>query len=288
MGLVDDQGVVALEHPVALQLGEQDAVGHHLDAALLRRTVGEPHLVADGLPQLAAELLGDPLGDAAGRDPARLGVADHRSAGSGRLTATEREADLRQLRGLSRPRLAGDDHHLVVADRLRDVVATCRDRKVGREVDAHSAAILPVAGGRDQPDCSGQGSDQRDGVGLVVPVGLGMPSGAPLPTLLLAPLPPAFTLALVHHPGLGACHRRAGTGCVPDRSALRCRRPRHWRVRRHRARRGGRRRVPPRSRPAATTGGCATPASVVAPGVVGFVPCGGGAWASGGWLLMSS
>ena len=78
VGLVDDQGVVALEHPVALQLGEQDAVGHHLHAALLRRTVGEPHLVADGLPQLAAELLGDPLGDAAGRDPARLGVPDHR------------------------------------------------------------------------------------------------------------------------------------------------------------------------------------------------------------------
>ena len=28
--LVDDQRVVAAQHPVALDLGEQDAVGHHL------------------------------------------------------------------------------------------------------------------------------------------------------------------------------------------------------------------------------------------------------------------
>ena len=33
VGLVDDQGVVAAQHPVALDLGEQDAVGHHPDAA---------------------------------------------------------------------------------------------------------------------------------------------------------------------------------------------------------------------------------------------------------------
>ena len=150
VGLVDDQRVVALEHPVVLQLGEQDPVGHHLDATLFRRTVREPHLVADGLPQLSAELLGDALGDAARSDPARLGVADHRAALRAAVTAAQREADLGQLRGLSGARLPRDDHHLVVADRLGDVVTTGRDRQVGREVDTHSAAILPrrVNGGR--------------------------------------------------------------------------------------------------------------------------------------------
>ena len=143
VGLVDDQRVVALQITVALQLGEQDAVGHHLDAALLRRTVGEPHLVADRLPQLGAELLGDPLGDAARGDPARLGVADHAAALRAGSPAPEREADLRQLRGLPRPGLPGHDHDLVVPDRLGDVVTTRRDRQVGREVDAHSAGHSP-------------------------------------------------------------------------------------------------------------------------------------------------
>ena len=178
VGLVDDQGVVLLEHPVALQLGEQDAVGHHLHAALLRRTVGEPHLVADRLPQLGAELLGDPLGNAARSDPAWLGVPDHRPTGSCRVAAPEGEADLGQLRGLPGSRLPGDDHHLVVADRLRDVVAACRDRKVGREVDTHSVAILPAGVGHAQPDRfrSGPRGGQRDGVGRI---GVGIPGARP-------------------------------------------------------------------------------------------------------------
>ena len=62
-----------------LELGQQDAVGHHLHAALLRGAVGEPHLVADQVTELAAELLGDPLGHAPGGDPPGLGVPDHRA-----------------------------------------------------------------------------------------------------------------------------------------------------------------------------------------------------------------
>ena len=95
-----------------LQLGQQDAVGHHLDAALLRRTVGEPDLVADGLPQLAAELLGDPLRDAARGDPAGLGVtrpcrrprcpAGH-APGRGRSSAAAWSSRTRSRRPRSRP-----------------------------------------------------------------------------------------------------------------------------------------------------------------------------------------
>ena len=140
--LVDDQGVVAIEVAVALELGEQDAVGHHLHPALLRGPVGEPHLVADGLAPARCRA---PRRSARPRCGPRSG-----EAGCGRsclrLAATERQADLRQLRGLPRPRLPGHDHDLVVTDRLRDVVTTCRDGQLGREVDSHSAAIVPVWG----------------------------------------------------------------------------------------------------------------------------------------------
>ncbi len=71
--------------------------------------IRESHLVADDVAQLGAELLRDALGYRAGGDAARLGVAD--------AFAAEFERDLGDLRGLSRARLARDDHHLVVADR---------------------------------------------------------------------------------------------------------------------------------------------------------------------------
>ena len=92
VGLVDDDRVVAPEVTVPLELGEQDAVGHHLDQRVARRVVGEPHLVPDGATQLDPELLGDPFGDRPGRDPSGLGVAD------GALdAAAQLQADLRQL-----------------------------------------------------------------------------------------------------------------------------------------------------------------------------------------------
>ena len=122
--LVDDQRVVGTQHPVVLELGEQDAVGHQLDQGVRPRLVGEAHLVADRPAQLDPELLGDPLGDAARRDPARLRVADQPVH-----PAAELEADLRQLRGLARPGLPRHDHHLVVADRRGDVCPPCGDRE---------------------------------------------------------------------------------------------------------------------------------------------------------------
>ena len=82
-----------------------------LTRVALADLVGEPHLVADGLAELGAQLLGDPLGDRAGGEAARLGVADQPCD-----AAAELEADLRQLRGLAGPGLAGDDHDLVVPD----------------------------------------------------------------------------------------------------------------------------------------------------------------------------
>ena len=138
VGLVDDDRVVLAEVAVALQLGEQDAVGHQLDPAGLRRAVGEADLVADDVAELGAELLGDPLGHRARGDPARLGVADQLAALGRAEPAAELEADLRQLGGLPRPGLAGHDHDLVVADGRSDVVAACGDRELGGIGDLHN------------------------------------------------------------------------------------------------------------------------------------------------------
>ncbi len=126
MRLVEDQRVVAQQPPVALDLGEQDAVGHQLDQRAVADLVGEAHGVADGVAERGVQLVGDALGDGAGGQPARLGVAD-RAADA----AAELEADLGQLRGLARAGLAGDDDHLVRAIGLGDLVAPRADGQVG-------------------------------------------------------------------------------------------------------------------------------------------------------------
>ncbi len=141
VGLVDDDRVVAAQLPVALQLGEQDAVGHHLDPGVRRGPVGEAHLVAHLISQRDLQLGGEPLGDGPGRDPAGLGVPDH--AAPPTRAAAELEADLGQLGGLPRAGLARHHHDLVVADGRRDVVTSLTDRQLGREGDVHNAGDSP-------------------------------------------------------------------------------------------------------------------------------------------------
>src|SRR5579859_3467286 len=125
--LVDDQRVVAAQLPVPLHLGQQDAVGHHLDLGAVAGLVGEPHLVADRRADLGAQFLGDAFGYGAGRDPPGLGVAD--LAGD---TAAKLQADLRQLGRLPRAGLARDDDDLVVADRRGYLVLSLADREFRR------------------------------------------------------------------------------------------------------------------------------------------------------------
>ena len=77
VGLVDDDRVVGREQPVPADLGQQDAVGHDLHQGPVADGVGEANRVADGVAQADVELFGQPLGHRPGRDPPRLGVADH-------------------------------------------------------------------------------------------------------------------------------------------------------------------------------------------------------------------
>ena len=118
VGLVDDERVVAPEHAVTLQLGEQDAVGHHADQRVLADLVVEPHGEPDCCAERRTELVGHPCRNRACRDTARLCMADQTvdaTAGG--------EAQLRELRALAGSGLAGDDHNLVITDGRDELIA---------------------------------------------------------------------------------------------------------------------------------------------------------------------
>ena len=123
--LVEDERVVAQQAAVALDLGEQDPVGHQLDQGAVTGLIGEPDGVADRFAERGPQFVGDALGDRAGRQSPRLGVADGAPD-----TAAEFQADLRQLGGLARAGFAGDHHDLMRADRRGDLVAPLADRQV--------------------------------------------------------------------------------------------------------------------------------------------------------------
>ncbi len=124
VGFVDDDGVVGRQPAVARDLGQQDAVGHELDAGVVADLVGEAHLVSDRVADTGLEFLRHPSRHRARGDPARLGAANH--AGD---TAPGRQAQLGQLGGLARAGLAGDDHHRMAANQLDDTLAFTGDRQ---------------------------------------------------------------------------------------------------------------------------------------------------------------
>ena len=128
--LVDDQGVVSAQHAIALEFVEQDPIGHHPQQRALADTVVEPNRVPHPVADRRADLLGDPLGHRASRDPPGLCVPDHAIDPAARL-----EAHLRELGALARPGLARHDHDLVVADRLHQLVTAFGDRQRLRVAD---------------------------------------------------------------------------------------------------------------------------------------------------------
>src|SRR4029077_11510131 len=94
-----------------------DAVGHYLDQGDVAGIIGESDLVADSRTKLSAELGRDSLGHGSCRNPPGLSMSDL----SGNAAA-KFQADLRQLGGLSRARLACYDHDLVISDRSSQVL----------------------------------------------------------------------------------------------------------------------------------------------------------------------
>jgi hypothetical protein len=120
--LVDDERVVPAQHGVRLRFGQQNAIGHQLDAGTGREAVVETHLVAHHLAQRRVQLIGNALGHAGGRDapglcvandgalPAQLAIfAWHLLA----LGAAQGQRHFGQLRGFARAGFTTHDDHLV-------------------------------------------------------------------------------------------------------------------------------------------------------------------------------
>ena len=141
--------LIATEEAITLRLGEQDAVRHELDEPLRAGAILKAHLVPDQLAKRRAELFGYARRDCAGRDAARLRVAN--DAGD---ATTGLEADLRQLGGLSRACLTADDDHGMLLDGATDFLAIGRYRQVlgiGDGRDARRARGAATKAGPPRP-----------------------------------------------------------------------------------------------------------------------------------------
>ena len=146
--LVNDDGVVGVQQRVGLRLGQQNAVGHQLHRRIAREPVLEPHLETHHLAQRRLQLLGNPLGHAAGRNPPGLRVADQLAARRGPAIgqrggviaqpAPHGQGNLGQLRGFARAGFATDDDDLVPRQRGHDLLALGGDWEVFWEFDVQA------------------------------------------------------------------------------------------------------------------------------------------------------
>ena len=109
--LVDDQRAVGAQHGVRLDLGEEDAVGHELDARVAAGVIVEANLAADLAAPSDAQFLRDAPGNAQRRHAARLGAADERAAF--RPSQARFQTHLGQLGGLARTCLTRHDDYLM-------------------------------------------------------------------------------------------------------------------------------------------------------------------------------
>ena len=165
VGLVHDDRVVGRQVAVAAQLGQQDAVSHELDEGVVADLVGEAHGVAHGAAEVDAQLVGDAVGHGARRQAAGLGVADHAPGAAAQL-----EAQLGELGGLARARLAGHDHDLVGVDGGGQLVAALGDGQLGRVGDGGHGRLASGEAGLGEGNVVGQVGELRRPLGQVVEV----------------------------------------------------------------------------------------------------------------------
>ena len=136
VGLVEDDGLVFAQQRVALQLGQEHAVGHHLDGGLGPGAGVEADFATDLVAPGAVEFLGQTPGDRERGHPARLGAAD-----PGPCAQAGFEAHLGNLGGLAGAGLAGDHHRRMRPQRRHDLVLPRGDGQFLRVAD------LPGQGG---------------------------------------------------------------------------------------------------------------------------------------------
>lgn len=135
VGLVEHDRVVAAQERVAVNLREQDPVGHELHGRLPGRAVLEANLVADVRAQLRSELACHARRHARRGDTPGLGDAN-----LARAAAPQGEQDFRQLSRLPRACGPRDNDDLMGGDGRFDVLHPARDGEFGGEVQGGQAA----------------------------------------------------------------------------------------------------------------------------------------------------
>jgi hypothetical protein len=124
MRLVDDQRVIPAQHPITLDLGQQDAVGHHLDQRPLAHLIGEAHGVANVVTKLRSEFVGNALANRPSRHATGLSVPNQAGHPAPRF-----QAQLRDLSALARTSLASNNHNLMLSNHLEEFVVTFGNRE---------------------------------------------------------------------------------------------------------------------------------------------------------------
>ena len=129
MGLINNERVVGAQFAVVGELGQQNAVGHELDGTGLREGVVKPNLVPHQFTQGTVQFVSNALRHRTGCDAAGLGVANALPPAS-----AQTQADLGELGGFARARLAGQYDHLMIADRRLDIGPPFADRELLRKM----------------------------------------------------------------------------------------------------------------------------------------------------------
>ena len=130
VGFVEDERRVGAQERVGLDLRQQNAVRHELDAGVAPGVVVEAHFAADLAAPGDAQFLGDAAGNAHRRHTARLGAADASAKIESRF-----QAHFWELCRFARAGLPRYDQDAMGAQSRNDLFAPGANREVGRVVD---------------------------------------------------------------------------------------------------------------------------------------------------------
>ena len=123
MRFIDDDGVVLHQQPILLDFRQQNTVGHQLDHGVVANVVAKTDLIADAAARLALQLFGNTVGHGARRQTTRLRMANQPFH-----PAPQLHADFRQLGGFTGAGLPRHNDHLMVANRLQNLIFFLADR----------------------------------------------------------------------------------------------------------------------------------------------------------------
>ncbi|MNG80789.1 hypothetical protein D3C79_394280 [compost metagenome] len=124
---IDNQRVVLHQQPILLDFRQQNTVGHQLDQRIFTDLIVKAHLITDAAAERRFQLIGNAVCYGARRQAPWLGMADQPLHPTPQL-----QADLRQLGGFPRTGFPGDNHYLMVTDRVQDILLFLADRQVFR------------------------------------------------------------------------------------------------------------------------------------------------------------